>query len=232
MKVPFLSLFSNSLFDNFKEYSEKTKEAIWIFQQIIENCASVKCQNTEDLYQNILNFEAEALKIKNSAIEQIRKEKITGLDKIYLAIYLDKQNEIFKSIKNALNWVLYKQNDAIPKEFSKEFLLLTDSIIEPIEELVNLAIELKKYFKSFAEKKRQSVLEIIKNINNQIESAQRAKDMALEKLFKIDALNTSDNNLNNTLYVIYVTKFIENMSFIYENISSAVNSIQLILISH
>ena len=64
MRIPFLSMFITSPFNDLQEHAEKVKECSWAFQQAVECHASSRCDTFEELRQEVSRFENEADAIK------------------------------------------------------------------------------------------------------------------------------------------------------------------------
>ena len=71
----------------------------------------------------------------------------------------------------------------IPKELGKDFLLLVDTVIDPIEGLSEMVKLVRKYFRTFAEKDRIEVKTAIRNIRKQENMADKQEDRLKMKIF-------------------------------------------------
>jgi len=186
MRIPFLSLFTSSPFDGLQEHAEKVKECAWTFQQAIECYASEKCKTFEELRQEVGRLESEADAIKRRIRGHIPKGTLMPVDKFQLFRYLKEQDGVLDSVEDALNWISYKPEPGIPEELEKEFFLLIDATIEPIEELARMTAEARKYFKNFSEKQRNLVKDIIRNLRQKEHEADKAEEIIKKKVFHIN----------------------------------------------
>jgi len=190
MRIPLISLFITSPFDGLQEHAEKVKECAWAFQQAIECHIADKCLTFEDIRRDVIKLESEADAIKRRIRGHIPKGTLLPVDKFQLFRYLREQDKVLDAVEDALDWISYRPDPGIPKEFEKDFFLLVDSVIEPIEELSKMVFEARKYFKSYSEKQRNVVKHIINNLRRQEHDADNLEDIIKEKVFnmKIDAV--------------------------------------------
>ncbi len=186
MRIPFLSLFMTSPFEGVQEHAEKVKECAWTFQQAIECHVSHKCSSFEELREEIIRIEREADAIKRRIRGHTPKNSLLAVDKFQLFRYLREQDSVLDSVEDTLDWISYRPEPGFPAELEKDFLILVDSVISPIEELANMVTEARKYFESFSEKQRKTVKEIIRNLRQQEHDADRAEDIMKQKVFSMD----------------------------------------------
>ena len=186
MRIPLLSLFIASPFERLQDHAEKVKECAWAFQQAIECHISEKCKTFEQFRQNVTIIESEADAIKRSIRGHLPKGTLMPVDKFQLFRYLREQDRVLDAVEDALNWLSYRSKPGIPKELQKEFFLLVDATIDPIEELTTMVSEARKYFKNFSEKQRTLIKDIIRNLRRQEHEADKVEAMIKKKIFNMD----------------------------------------------
>ena len=186
MRIPLLSLFITSPFDGLQEHAEKVKECAWAFQQAIECHISEKCKNFEEFRQEVVTIETEADTIKRSIRGHLPKGTLMPVDKFQLFRYLREQDRVLDAVEDALNWLSFRSEPGIPEGLQKEFFLLVDATIDPIEELSTMVSEVRKYFKNFSEKRRMIVKNIIRNLRRQEHEADKIEAMIKKKTFNMD----------------------------------------------
>ncbi|MDM8550035.1 TIGR00153 family protein [Desulfobacterales bacterium HSG2] len=187
MRIPFLSLFITSPFAGLQEHAEKVRECAWAFQQAIECHASEKCKTFEQIRQQVIQLENEADAIKRRIRGHIPMGTLMPVDKFQLFMYLKEQDGVLDSVEDALNWISYRPKPGIPPELEKDFFLLVDSTIEPIEELARMVAEARKYFKTFSDKQRIVIKSIINNLRQKEHEADKAEGIIKQKVFNMDA---------------------------------------------
>ncbi len=185
MRIPFLSLFIVSPFDGLQEHAEKVKECAWAFQQAMECHVSDRCKRFEELREEIIQMEREADAIKRRIRGHIPFGTLMPVDKFQLFRYLREQDSVLDSVEDALDWISYRSEPGIPPEIEKEFFLLVDAVVNPIEELAIMVEEARKYFKNFSDKQRVVVKDIIRNLRRQEHEADKAEAAIKRKVFNM-----------------------------------------------
>ncbi len=185
MRIPFLSLFIVSPFDGLQEHAEKVKECAWAFQQAIECHVTDKCQTFEELRQEVIRLEEEADVIKRRIRGHIPKGTLMPVDKFQLFMYLREQDSVLDAVEDSLDWISYRTEPGIPPELEKDFFLLVDAVIDPIEELSVMVSEARQYFKTYSDKDRKVVKDIIRTLRKQEHDADKLEDAIKRKVFNL-----------------------------------------------
>jgi predicted phosphate transport protein (TIGR00153 family) len=186
MRIPFISIFLTSPFDDLLEHSEKVKECAWAFQQAIECFASDKCQEFDAYRQEVGDLESEADAIKRRIRGHIPKGTRMPVSKFELFLYLREQDNVLDSVNEALDWISYRTGVMTSEQLKKQLFLLVDSVIEPIEELNRMVAEAKKYFETYSEKQRKIVKNIIVNLRKREHEADQFEDEFKTKIFSLE----------------------------------------------
>ncbi|MFC1814740.1 TIGR00153 family protein [Thermodesulfobacteriota bacterium] len=185
MRIPFLSMFITSPFDGLQEHAEKVKECAWTFQQAIECHVSDRCKTFEELRLEVVKLESEADAIKRRIRGHIPLGTIMPVDKFQLFMYLREQDKVLDAVEDSLDWLSYRSEPGIPAELEKDFFLLVDAVIDPIDELEKMVTEARKYFKSFSEKHRAVVKDIIRDLRQKEHAVDIAEDKLKQKTFAL-----------------------------------------------
>ncbi len=186
MRIPFSSMFITSPFDDLQEHAEKVKECSWAFQQAMECYASARCDTFEEHRQEVSRFENEADVIKRRIRGHLPKGVMMPVEKFQLFRYLKEQDSVLDSVKAATNWLSFRPGAGIPEYAEKDFFLLIDAVIEPIEELTVMLSEARIYFKNFSEKQRRKVKEIIANLRQMEHEADKREYSLIKNIFKYE----------------------------------------------
>ncbi len=186
MRIPFISKFSHSPFGDLLEHAEKVKECAWKFQQAVECHFSRECETFAILRQEVTDLEHEADVIKRRIRGHLPKGSALKVDKFQLFHYLREQDRVLDAVEDALDWLSYRSEAGIPEAVEKEFFLLVDAVIAPIEELSVMVGAARNYFAKASEKQRKAVKEIIQNLRRQEHEADTAEDMVKGKVFALD----------------------------------------------
>ena len=186
MRIPFLSLFVTSPFEGLQEHAEKVKECAWAFQQAIECHVSDRCRQFEELRQEVSKLESQADNIKRRIRGHLPIGTRMPVSKFQLFRYLREQDQVLDAVKDALNWISYRNEPGIPPELEKHIFLLVDAVIQPLEELSRMVAGAKLYFETYSEKQRVAVKKIISQVRTQEHGADQAEAEIKRKIFNMD----------------------------------------------
>ena len=188
MRIPYLSMLFASPFDSLQEHVEKVKECAWVFKQAIECHVSSKCKTFEDFRQEVAKLESEADTIKQNIREHLPKGTRLFVDRFKIFRYLREQDQVLDAMEDVLDWISYRSEPGIPEALEKDFFLLVDSVVDPVEDLNRMVLEARKYFAKFSEKQRVLVKDIVRDIRKKEHEADKVEDLVKEKILnmKID----------------------------------------------
>ena len=185
MRIPFISLFMTSPFDGLQEHAEKVKECAWTFQQAIECHITDQCEKFEEFRLEVDKLESEADSIKRRIRGHLPKGTLMPADKFQLFRYLREQDKVLDAVEEALDWLSFRSEPGIPEALEKDFFLLVDAVMDPVEEMCRLVLETRKYFRSYSEKQRKIVKDIVHTIRRQEHDADKVEDGIKEKLLNM-----------------------------------------------
>jgi predicted phosphate transport protein (TIGR00153 family) len=190
MRIPFISLFMTSPFDGLQEHAEKVKECAWAFQQAIECHITDQCETFKEFRLTVDVLESEADAIKRRIRDHLPKGTLMPVDKFQLFRYLREQDKVLEAVEEALDWLSYRSEPGIPEALEKDFFLLVDAVMDPVEEMCRLVLEAGKYFRNYSEKQRKIVQDIVHTMRRQERDADKVEDGIKEKLLnmKIEAI--------------------------------------------
>ena len=185
MRIPFISLFMTSPFEGLQEHAEKVKECAWAFQQAIECHITDQCENFEEFRLEVDKLESEADSIKRRIRGHLPKGTLMPVDKFQLFRYLREQDKVLDAVEEALDWLSYRSELGIPEALEKDFFLLVDAVMDPVEEMCRLVLEARKYFRSYSEKQRKIIKDIVHTLRRQEHDADKVEDAIKEKLLNM-----------------------------------------------
>jgi predicted phosphate transport protein (TIGR00153 family) len=186
MRLPFISLFMTSPFEGLQEHAEKVKECAWAFQQAIECHITDQCEAFEEFRLDVDKLESEADSIKRRIRGHLPKGTLMPVDKFQLFRYLREQDKVLDAVEEALDWLSYRADPGIPEVLEKDFFLLVDAVMDPVEEMCRLVLEARRYFKTYSEKQRNIVKEIVHTMRRQEHDADKVEDGIKEKLLNME----------------------------------------------
>ena len=186
MRLPFLSMFMTSPFDGLQEHAEKVKECAWAFQQAMECHIAQRYKSFEEFREEVDRLESQADAIKRRIRGHLPKGTMMPVDKFQLFRYLREQDHVLDAMEDVLDWLSYRPEPGILKEFRKDFVLLIDAIIYPVEEMTRMVTEARSYFKNFSEKQRNIVKDIIRELRRYEHEADKLEDIIKQKVFNMN----------------------------------------------
>jgi predicted phosphate transport protein (TIGR00153 family) len=128
-------------------------------------------------------MEREADSIKRRIRGHLPIGTLMPVSKFQLFRYLREQDGVLDALEDALDWISYRAEKGIPPEIEKDFLLLVDAVIDPIEELNKMVSEARKYFRTYNENQRTVVKDIIRNLRQQEHDADKLEDAIKRNIF-------------------------------------------------
>ncbi len=183
MQIPFLSKFTGMPFNALQEHAEKVKECAWAFQQAMECYGSNRCDRFEEYMKEVDQLESHADKIKGKIRASVHKHSKTPVMEFQLFMFISEQDKVLDSVEESLNWISYRPSSGMPENLKKDFFNLVDAVITPIEELSVMVAETKKYYKSYSEKQRKIVIDIIQNLRKSEHEADQLEDTLKLNIF-------------------------------------------------
>jgi predicted phosphate transport protein (TIGR00153 family) len=183
MRIPFISMFITSPFNGLQEHAEKVKECAWVFQKAIECIITDRCEDFETLREDIRKMEEEADAIKRRIRGHLPKGTLLAVDKFELFRYLGEQDKVLDAVEDALDWLSFRSSTGIPDALEKDFMILVEAVMDPIEELSKMVVEARKYFATFSENQRRLVKNMIRTLRAHEHEADKLEHALKEKIF-------------------------------------------------
>lgn len=211
MRIPFISMFVTSPFDGVQEHAEKVKECAWVFQRAIECIIEDRCEDFEHFRKDIDKLESEADAIKRRVRGHLPKGTLLAVDKFQLFRYLREQDKVIDAVETGLDWLSFRAAHGIPEVLEKDFMILVEAVMDPIEELSKMVAEAREYFRNFSEDQRIVVKDMIRTLRQHEHEADKLEDVVKEKIF-----NTIDDPVA-VFHLIRLTEIIGSIADHAEN---------------
>jgi predicted phosphate transport protein (TIGR00153 family) len=208
-----------SPFDGLQEHAEKVKECAWAFQQAIECHLTDQCESFEEFRSEVDKLESEADAIKRRIRGHLPKGTLMPVDKFQLFRYLREQDKVLDAVEEALDWLSFRSEPGIPDALEKDFFMLVDAVMDPVEEMCRMVNETRKYFKNFSEKQRILVKDIIHTLRQQEHDADKVEDAIKQKV-----LNMQDIDGVTVFHMIRLAETIGSIADHAENAGDMVRS--------
>ena len=183
MRIPFISMFVTSPFEGLQEHAQKLEECALVFQQAMECIIQERCEDFEHFRKDIDELETEADAIKRRIRGHLPKGTLMPFDKFELFRYLREQDKVLDAVEEALDWISYRSRAGIPEVLEKDFMLLVDAVIDPIEELSKMVAEARKYFSNFSEAQRRLVKDMVRTLRQHEHEADQLEHNIKGKVF-------------------------------------------------
>ncbi|MBU1169216.1 MAG: DUF47 family protein [Proteobacteria bacterium] len=219
MRIPLISQPKRTPLDTVEVHIKKIKECTWAFQQALECHHSKKCESYEDHKNDVVRLANEAHSLKDQILSQISGMKRSHVTMFLLLSYLKEQSRIVRAVESALEWISFRSGVLVPEIIEKDFFLLFDSVIDPIEELVKLVTEARKLLITPSSKQRALVLKIISGISNMESEANRVEERLKRKIF------SSIDNTAELYHLVRLTEIIASISDQAENSADIMRAI-------
>jgi predicted phosphate transport protein (TIGR00153 family) len=212
MRIPFISMFIASPFEGLQEHAEKVKECAWVFQKAIECIIMDRCEDFENFREDVRKLEQEADAIKRRIRGHLPKGTLLAVDKFELFRYLGEQDKVLDAVEDGLDWISFRSSSGIPEALEKDFMLLVEAVMDPLEELSKMVAEARKYFSNFSEKQRRLVKSMIRNLRAHEHEADKLEDAVKEKIF---------NSIDDAVAVFHLIRLAEIIGSIADHAENA-----------
>ena len=212
MRIPFMSMFIASPFEGLEEHAEKVKEGAWVLQKAIECIIEDRCEDFEQFRKDIDKLESEADAVKRRIRGHLPKGTLLAVDKFQLFRYLREQDKVLDAVEEGLDWLSFRAAAGIPQVLEKDFMILVEAVIDPIEQLHQMVAEAHKYFSNFSENQRTIVKDMIRTLRQYEHEADKLEDAVKEKIF---------NTIDDAVAVFHLIRLTEIIGSIADHVENA-----------
>ena len=183
MRIPGLSRAKASPFKDLEDLAGKIKQCTWAFQQALECLISKKCESFEELRQDVVRLVSETQAMKNQIQANISKNNGLPVKAFQYLTFLGELTKTTVAVEQSLEWFSYRREPVIPPDLEKDFFLLFDSVVDPVEELFKIVSESRKYFKKRTDKQLALVVKLINGLSVMEQNANKIEDKVKRKIF-------------------------------------------------
>lgn len=220
MSQSFISKFITSPFDGLQEHAEKVKECARIFQKSIECILEDRFEDFEQLRKDVDKLESEADAIKRSIREQPLKGSLVAVNRFELFRYLREQDRVLDAIEESIDWLSFKARAGIPEVLEKDFMLLLEAVMKPIEILSKMLTEAREYFLKPSEEQRVRIKDIIRTLRQYENESDKVEYAIKDKIFNV---------LDDPVAVFHMTRLTENIGSIADYAENAGDMMRAII---
>jgi hypothetical protein len=207
-----MSMFITSPFEGLQEHAEKVKECAWVFQRAIECIIEERCEDFEQFRKDIDKLESEADTIKRRIRGHLPKGTLLVVDKFEVFRYLREQDKVLDAVEEGLDWLSFRAAAGIPQVLEKDFMILVEAVIDPIEQLHQMVAEARKYFSNFSDNQRIKVKNMIRTLRQYEHEADKLEDAVKEKIF---------NSIDDAVAVFHLVRLTEIIGSIADHAENA-----------
>jgi uncharacterized protein Yka (UPF0111/DUF47 family) len=118
---------------------------------------------------------------------------------------------VIDAVETGLDWLSFRAAYGIPEVLEKDFMILVEAVMDPIEELSKMVAEARKYFRNFSDDQRIVVKDMIRTLRHHEHEADKLEDVVKEKIF-----NTIDDPVA-VFHLIRLTEIIGSIADHAEN---------------
>lgn len=206
MRIPLISQFKRTPLDEIEGHTKKIKECTWAFQQALECHQSHACESFEEHRQIVVRLANEAHSLGSQIRSRLPDKTCSGVQAFLWLRLLKKQSRIVGALEAALEWMSFRKGLLVPEILEKDFFLLFDSVIDPIDELVKLIPEVRKQIKHPSAKQRNHVVKLVSGISDMEQETNRIEDRLKRKIF------SSMDDPTALYHLIHLTEIIASIS--------------------
>ena len=180
-RIPILSAFRESPFDDFVEHASKVNECIHIWKQAVSAYLEKKYDIFNELSEKVQLLEHEADLIKGKISAHLPKGIYMPVFKSDFMMCLKEQDSILDYAEDTVIWLSFKKVDMT---FIKdEVLQHTQKVTETVETLEKVALRLKEFFRTHKNATREEMKELIKEVHRQEWESDRIEKALTKKVF-------------------------------------------------
>lgn len=166
MRVPILSMFMFSPLDGLKEHAEKVREGADVFRTAVTAYLGKDGHGFEQGRNRISDLEHEADAIKRRIRGHLPRYTLMVVDKFQLFAYLKEQDKVIDAFEHVLDWLSFRPAETFPEHLKDSIIFLIDTALKGMDTLIDMLNKATSYFRSFSERERREVKELIRTLRS------------------------------------------------------------------
>jgi hypothetical protein len=175
-------LFYKSPFENLVRHAEKVSECAKMFSKAVACHLDRKCEDFDNLTDEVAKLESEADGIKRNIRGHMPKGILMPVDKFQFFMYLREQDKVLDAVEEALYWLSYRPQ-GIEDDVGEDLKFLVDKVIPTIEKLSPLADLATHFFRARFKGNREKIKSLIRDIRQQEHEADFLERELMHKIF-------------------------------------------------
>jgi hypothetical protein len=211
MRSTLLSLFRKSPFEDLKRHADKVSECAKMFQQAVECHVDRRCEEFDNLTDDVARLESEADAIKRNIRGHMPRGILMAVDKFQFFMYLREQDRVIDSVEEALYWLSYRPQ-GIEDEIGKDLIFFVKVIVPSIEKLSPMVETATRYFKGWFKEDRDAIKSIVRDIRQVEHEADHLERELIHRIF---------TTIQDPLQVFHLVRLVETIGSIADHAQNA-----------
>lgn len=211
MRSIFMSLFYKSPFENLKRHADKVSECARMFSKAVACHLDGKCQDFDNLTDEVARLESEADAIKRNIRGHMPKGILMPMDKFQFFMYLREQDKVVDAVEEALYWLSYRP-EGIKDEIGDDLSFLVEKVVPTIEKLSPLVDIASRFFKARYKEERTEIKSLIRDIRQQEHEADHLERELIHKIF---------TTVKDPMEVFFLIRLVETIGSIADHAQNA-----------
>ena len=211
MRSTFMYLFVKSPFENLKRHADKVSECARMFSQAVACHIDKKCEEFDDLTDQVAKLESEADAIKRNIRGHMPRGILMPVDKFQFFMYLREQDKVLDVVEEALYWVSYRP-DMVEADIGEDLGFLAEKVVPAIEDLSPLVGKAVEFFRTGSEEERRKIKSLIRDIRQKENECDQLERELMHKIF---------TKVEDPLKVFHLIRLVETISSIADHAQNA-----------
>lgn len=182
MRSTFMDLFYKSPFENLQKHADKVSECGRMFLQAVKCHLDMKCEEFDDLTDQVARLESEADAIKRNIRGHMPRGILMPVDKFQFFMYLREQDKVLDVVEDALYWLSYRPDVPI-EDIGDDLRFLAEKVVPAIEDLSPLVGKAVEFFRSSSEEDRRKIKSMIRDIRQKENECDHLERELMHKIF-------------------------------------------------
>jgi len=167
-----------------QSHADKINECAWTFQHAIECLILPDCHSFDALCGEVSRLTGEADVLVQDLYQSGRGWRGGSFLNSRVYAYLRAQDDVLSAVERALSWAGLMDVSKELEMAQKEFLLLIEAVVDPVEEMAQMVVVAGDYLRKPRKRHLESVKESILNIRKKWRETEKAEVMVKRKMFQ------------------------------------------------
>jgi predicted phosphate transport protein (TIGR00153 family) len=170
-----------------------------------------KCQDFDNLTDEVARLESEADAIKRNIRGHMPKGILMPMDKFQFFMYLREQDKVVDAVEESLYWLSYRP-EGIKDDVGDDLSFLVEKVVPTIEKLSPLVDTASRFFKARYKEERAEIKSLIRDIRQQEHEADHLERELIHKIF---------TTVKDPMEVFFLIRLVETIGSIADHAQNA-----------